>query len=353
VSGEAPRRPPVPEPKPSPPEPSPAVAPRHAPPHAPQRGRLARLLGPFHVTGIFWYRFHSLGARFSEPAKRFLLPIFVALFFVTLLSIRRAIGSNLRVALGPTRWLGRQRRIWRTLHSYAWSLTERYERLTTDQPFAVEMEGRELWDGLATEEGRGVLVVTGHVGNWEMASALPAQQEGKRVHVVREEELDPKAQEYIARRLRARMGSGYTTHFAAGDPLLGLALREALDRGEMVALQGDRPRRGGGSVETSLFGRPYRLPVGPLALARQAGVPLLPVFVHRLGRRRYRIVFHPPVPVERTADRHADLATAAARFTTELEAAIARTPHQWFVFGELWPEGGGFSGKREGAVLLG
>ena len=303
-------------------------------PHAPERGRLARLLGPFHVTGVFWFRFHGWGARRPEWLKRLLLPLFVGFFHLTLRRIRRAIAANLEPILGPCGPLERERRIWRTLHSRAWSLTERYERLETDLPFEVEVDNRAVWERLAGGD-RGLLLVTGHVGNWELASALPASEEGRAIHVVREEELDPRAQRFVAGRLAA-MGPGYTTHFAAGDPLLGLTLREALERGEIVALQGDRPRSGGGTVQARLFGRRYALPVGPLALARQAGVPLLPAFVYRLGRRRYRVLFDEPVVVARTRDRERDVAEGARVLAGVLERAVRRDPYQWYVFREVW-----------------
>jgi KDO2-lipid IV(A) lauroyltransferase len=305
-------------------------------PHAPHRGRAARLLGPLHVTGVFWFRFHAWGATRGEWVIRLVLPPFTAFFFVTLRRIRRAVAQNLEAVLGPCGWLERQRRIWRTMHTFAWSLTERYERLLGERPFEVEVERMDLWRQ-AVGGPRGVVVITGHIGNWEMASTLPEAQEGRRIHVVREEEMDPQAQAFIEESLRRRAGAGYTTHFASEvDPRLGLRLREALDRGEVVALQGDRPRRRGRTVPATLFGRPYAIPAGPLALARQAGVPLLPAFVFRTGRRRYLVRFCEPIVVERGGDREAELAAAARRVAAEVEAAVRFRPHQWFVFRELW-----------------
>jgi KDO2-lipid IV(A) lauroyltransferase len=312
-----------------------AGRPAAAAPHAPERGRLARLLGPFHVTGVFWYRGLAFGARRSETFKRLVTPIATAVFCPTLWTIRRAITVNLTAVLGPAGWFERQRRIWRTFYSFAWAQTERYERLFTDLAFDVRTEHRETWERLSRSRD-GLVLVTGHVGNWEMASLQPASTEGLTLHVVREEELDARAQEWIEAHLRARMSGGDRIHFAKDDPFLGLALREALERGEVVALQGDRPRTGGAALEVELFGRPYALPVGPLALARQTGAPLLPAFVHRLGRRRYQVVFHPPIEVPRTPDRRADLLTAARRLAVELETAIRRSPHEWYVFRALW-----------------
>lgn len=117
----------------------------------------------------------------------------------------------------------------------------------------------------------------------------------------------------------------------------GMELLDALWRGEIVAVQGDRPRAGGRSIDATLFGRPFPLPPGPAALARTADAPLLPVFVVREGRRRYRVVFRPPIRAPRTDDRAADLTATMRRVAAEIEWAIRRAPHQWFCFRRLWP----------------
>lgn len=307
-------------------------------PHAPQRGWAARLLGPFHVTGVFWYKFHAFGASLPSWMASVLIPLFVSFFFLALRSIRRGVASNLRAVLGPCGWWEEQRRLWRTFSAFAWSQTERYERLVTDRPFEMRAEGWEIWRQ-AVESGAGVVLVTGHVGNWEMASTLPEARGNSRIHVVREEEMDPRAQAFVAERIARRTGEGYVTHFASGvAPRLGVELWEALAQGDVVALQGDRPRRNGRSVPVTLFERAYHLPSGPLALARQAGVPMVPAFVFRTGRRAYEIRFAPPIHVGRTEDRTADLEAAAQRLADEVGAAVRHRPHQWFAFRELWPD---------------
>jgi KDO2-lipid IV(A) lauroyltransferase len=307
-----------------------------APPHAPALGWLARRLGPIRITGVFWYRLHRFGARrLPEWGKRLAVFLFAFAFAFLLRRIRAAVAANLEAVLGPCGPLARQRRVFRTLHTFSWCLTERYEWLAVGLPCAVAQEAGEAWDRLAAA-GRGFVLTTGHVGNWEVASAVPHDLGAPRLHVVREEELDPRAQEFLAGLLAERMGDRAVTHFAVGDPRLGMALFEALGRGEVVALQGDRPRRGGKAMTLTLFGRPYAVPAGPMALARSAGAPLLPAFFVREGRRRYRVEFHPPIDVPATADREADLRAAAQPFLEALEATIRRHPHQWFCFARLW-----------------
>jgi KDO2-lipid IV(A) lauroyltransferase len=307
-----------------------------APPHAPERGWAWRLLGSFHVTGIFWYRLHGWIIRtVPERLLGVVARLFAVFFYLCLRRIRRAIAANLEAALGPCGFVERERRIFRTIWSFGWCLNERTERLTTTRPFRIQTEGMTLWNETA-RAGRGLVLVTAHLGNYEVGSMLPAQREHRRVHLVREPEVDAPAQAFVQGVLEGAAHSRFTTHFQTGDPALGLLLLEALRRGEIVAVQGDRPRMGAPSIPATLFGHPFPLPPGPAALARLADVPLLPVFVFREARRAYRVVFRPPIRVERSADRAADVAAAMNRVAAEIEWAIRREPNQWFCFRRLW-----------------
>jgi KDO2-lipid IV(A) lauroyltransferase len=308
---------------------------RAANPHAPRRGLSARLLGSLHVTGVFWYRLHHWGARrlpewLIHPA----IFTFTLFFFLALRRIGRNLRQNLVPVLGPAGFLAGRRRAWRTLHEFAWCLTERYEHLSGRCPLEMTAESLEAWRSVAGG-GTGFIVLTAHVGAWEAAASTMQREEGRRVHLVREEEADPEAQAFVRELLAARSGAEMVTHFA-GDPLLATELAQALAGGEVVALQGDRPRAGGRTIGAELFGRPFLLPVGPLALARATGAPLLPVFAVREGRRRFRVAFREPIEVPSTEDRRADLEGAAGRVAAALEWAIRRAPHQWFCFGPAW-----------------
>jgi len=306
---------------------------------APRRGLAARLLGPLHVTGVFWYRIHHWAARHvPEWTIRPLILAFTLLFFVALRRVGRNLCDNLAPVLGPAGPLAGRRRVWRTLYQFAWCLTERYEHLSGSRELAMEPENVAAWTALAGT-GRGFIVLTAHVAAWEAASSLISDEQRRRVHLVREEEVDPRAQAFVRELLAERSGDLMVTHFA-GDPLLAMTLAAALERGELVALQGDRPRAGGRSIGVELFGRRFELPVGPLALARLTGAPLLPVFAFREDRRRYRVAFREPIVVASTDDRRADLRRAAERVGEGLEWAIRRAPHQWFCFGPAWAQAG-------------
>ena len=304
-------------------------------PQAPELGRVRRWLGSLHVTGVFWYRIHRFGMRIlPEWGIRLFVVLFTSFFFVALIRIRRAIGTNLEAVLGPCGWWRRQRRIYRTMWQFAWCLSERYERLggAGHDTAQLTVEGREHWRQ-AEDSPEGLVLVTAHIGHWELGSMLVPE---RHVHVVREEELDPRAQEMM-RELFAEQagdggGTGFTVHFARSDLTLGLKLLKILRAGEIVAVQGDRPPSSARTVTARVFGRPIDLPSGPAALA---GVALLPVFVFRRGRHRSQLVFRPPIRVAGRGDEA--LAEAVRRIGADVEWAIRREPHQWFCFRELWP----------------
>lgn len=305
-------------------------------PQAPEVGRVARLLGRFHVTGVFWFRLHEwAGRNVPDWAKPTIIVVFTTFFFVMLRNIRRAVASNLVAVLGECGFWERQRRIYRTLYQFAWCQTERYERLSGTDHFVIEIDNREPWNELSRSID-GFVLVTGHVGNWEIGASDAALQHGRHIHVVREQELNSRAQEFVQQLLRERLGEFITTHFASGNFSLGITLLEALRKGHLVALQGDRPRSGSRTVEVMLFGKPYQLPAGPFVLARAAAVPLLPVFVLREARFRYRTVFREPIRVAVTPDREADVRAAAHEMAQAIAWVIRQQPHQWFCFRDLW-----------------
>ena len=298
-----------------------------------------RLLGRLHVTGVFWYRIHLLGVRIL-PGFLFgpVILLFVTFFFLILRSVRQAIIHNLEWVLGPPAggWWGRQRRAFRTIRNHAWCLTETYQSLASGKKIEIETEGEEHWRTVSGSR-RGFVLVTAHVGHWEVGSRQVEPERARKLHIVREQEIDTASQEFLQGLLEERVGQNVRIHFSRSDDwALGARLLAALRNGEMVALQGDRPREGARSQRAELFGKPIYLPVGPVALARAAAVPLLPVFILRQGRSRSQVVFREPFEVGRTNDRDADLAQALQKIVDQVEWAIRREPFQWFCFRDLW-----------------
>jgi lauroyl/myristoyl acyltransferase len=179
--------------------------------------------------------------------------------------------------------------------------------------------------GTVLEDGAGVVSVTAHVGNWEMAGRLLAGRTRRRTHVV----VEPEAVAGLERWVR-RDGDG-VRFVARGPVVVGVELVAALRRGEVVALQGDRAIGTHGDALIPFFGRPAPFPLGPFILARAAGVPVVAAFCLLEPDDRYAIRIAAPVTVER-----GDEAEAARQWVAVLEDVVRQHPTQWFNFFDVW-----------------
>jgi len=184
---------------------------------------------------------------------------------------------------------------------------------------SVEVVGREHLEK-ALERGRGVVLASSHIGNWELAAVMIAQW-GYTLHAV------------------AGVQMGRWLSGAVRDTKTELSIRtvspedgfrkllRALEHNDPVALvvDGDIYQHG---VEVEFFGRTYNFPSGPGVLAQRTGAPVLCGYCERVARGRFRIVMEKP------------LDPAAFPTTAALNQAVAGTIErhvrehldQWCIF---------------------
>ncbi len=171
----------------------------------------------------------------------------------------------------------------------------------------------------------GLISLTAHVGNWELAGRLLAGRTARTTHVVVAEEEARKLERWVR---REGDGMRFVTR---SRPTVSLELVAALRRGEVVAVQGDRALGTRGDVMLPFLGRPAPFPLGPFLLARAAGVPLVPAFCLLDSDYRYVVKVAEPLTVARGGEEAAALAWVAV-----LEAVVRERPTQWFNFFDIW-----------------
>jgi KDO2-lipid IV(A) lauroyltransferase len=180
----------------------------------------------------------------------------------------------------------------------------------------------------STGRRRGLIVLTAHLGNWELAGRLLAQRAARPTHVVVAAEADPE----VERMLRGPASS--PVHFVVRDePTAALPLVAALRRDEVVALQGDRGLGNRGDVSVPFFGAPASFPLGPFVLARASGASVVPAFCIMQRDRRYAIQVGTPMHVGVDGER-----AALAHWVSVLETMVRRHPDQWFTFFDPWSQ---------------
>lgn len=200
----------------------------------------------------------------------------------------------------------------------------RYLRRPDEAP-AIELDtaSKAALDG-ALSEGRGVVFVTAHMGNWElMASGLAGL--GYPISTVAKASYDPR---FTAMMDKARRDAGIQPIYRGRAGTVAAMLR-ALRSNRVLGLLIDQDTKVP-SAFVPFFGRPAKTPLGAAVLARRCGAA---VVVGTCRRRRLGTL---RVDIARVSLEKMDDVSATAHLTALLESRIRRSPSQWIWFHERW-----------------
>lgn len=289
----------------------------------------------FQVKGVFWRQFLRwavLNIPLSiEPA----VIAWWSLFFLLWGPGRRGVMHNLG-AIKPGSWaITNFARTLRVFWNYAWTITDnirfKEQRVVPEFSFA----GREHFEPLLHTSG-GAIILTAHMGSYDLGAHLFAASTTRKIVMIRAPEVDPQTRQYEEAKVGKTSEDGLSVGFnTTGD--LAFDLLEAVQRGDLVAIQGDRVTSGIATTPVTLFGRGANVPTGPFALAMAARVPIYPMFVVRKGLRSYTLITGEPITVERVG-RSRDFAPAIAKWIAQLEQVIGEHWFQWFAFDPFFEE---------------
>ena len=180
----------------------------------------------------------------------------------------------------------------------------------------------------ARAQGRGVMFVTGHLGNWELGGSYVAAR-GVPLEAVARRMENPLFDRYLT---ETRRSIGMTViHDADAVRRVPRAMREQ----HGVAFLVDQGAVGLASTWVPFFGRYAKTPRGPAVFALRLKTPLLFACVIRQPSGRFVIHFE-PVPVETTGTLDADVDRIVASYTSTLERWVRRAPEQYFWHHRRW-----------------
>lgn len=194
-------------------------------------------------------------------------------------------------------------------------------------------DGFELIED-AISRGKGAVLVTGHLGNWELAGAYVAAR-GVPMDVIVRTQANPLFDAYIN---ETRGSLGMTV---VRDHEAARRTPRSLREGRAVAFVSDQGVMGLASTFVSFFGRPAKTPRGAAVFAMKYDTPTLFVTALRQASGRYRVSVE-RVPIIRTGDRDADIDAIVASYTAILERWVRSAPDQYFWHHRRWrrqPEG--------------
>lgn len=200
-----------------------------------------------------------------------------------------------------------------------------------------DLEGKVVfkdWDVLeaARAEGKGILIVLMHFGNWDMGGPVLSQH-GYPVNVIAETmEHD---------RLNHMIVSARTVQGMHVIPMerSAIGILRALRRNEVLGVLIDRPMSDNGVV-VNFFGAPISVPAGPARIALLTGARVFPSAMVRLrgATDRLMAVVDTSIRVERTGNDQEDVRALTEAIMAAHERIIRRYPEQWYMFRRFWPE---------------
>lgn len=199
----------------------------------------------------------------------------------------------------------------------------------------LQVVGREYLDA-AFSQGRGVIVVTPHLGNWDAGGAWLAAAGYRPTAVV--ERLQPPAlfARFVAH--REQLGLGLVP-LDDGRAVIR-SLLEVLRGGGTACLVADRLVKGERGVPVHFFGKLTEVPGGPAMLSWASGAPILPVAVYQEAQTgRWQAWCRPLVQAERShgaPHQREQIAVLTQRLADEFAWLIERAPQQWHVLSPIW-----------------
>ncbi len=180
----------------------------------------------------------------------------------------------------------------------------------------------------AFRKGHGMILLTGHFGNWELMGAWLTWKKYP-LRVVGKPLTNPRLNKLI---LETRNQAGYI-NIARGTETREII--KTLKRGCPLGILMDQDTRVKG-VWVDFFGKKANTPVGPILLARRFNIPIIPVFMHLEHDLTYHVECFEPITASDTGDPDRDLVADVQKCSDIYEKIIRKYPEQWVWMHRRW-----------------
>ena len=280
---------------------------------------------------LAWSVVNTIGAL-PRPLARLMGITLGQLIYLLHGKLRRVGMRNLVLAF-PDKTAGERRKIVRGVFT---SLGRQFAEVCLFPTYTRENVGRIVgYDGYenfdrASQRGKGVLFLTGHIGGWEL-SAFAHSLYGHPLHFV----MRPLDNPYLDALIRGYRTMHGNTPILKDNP--ARELLRAMKAGATVGILMDTNMTPPEGVFVDFFGILACTASGLARIALRTDAAVVPGFtVWDPVLRKYRLRFEPPVALIRTGNNDADIVANTALFTKVIEDVIRRYPDQWLWVHRRW-----------------
>ena len=276
---------------------------------------------------IFVWTLRYLGISFAY----FLLYFVVTWFIFTSGKAFRSVYNYFRVMLRYS--AGKSLiSIYRNYYLFGQILLDKIAMMAGFQAkFTFDFEGEEY----LRQMDNGGLLISAHIGNWEIAGQLLNRLE-KRINII----LFDAEHKQIKGYLSDVMTNRNVNFIVIRDDFSHLLeIKQALENKEIIAMHGDRFIEGNRTVTIDFLGKPAQFPIGPVNMAAKFKVPVSYVFALKETRSHYHFYATPLMNIEYSrnlAIRDSSLGEAVKIYVKKLEEMVAKYPLQWFNYYDFW-----------------
>ncbi len=288
------------------------------------------------LASSFFHRIFYATIRLGGRWAAYCLLVFVAGFYALHPGVRARTAEYRRKVLGES---GFFRNLWFCYRHYfefgkmlvdraVLGILGRFDMHTT-------REDKELLRDLLAEERKGLIIITGHAGCWQLGTAGLEDIDAPKAVVLYRDRADVDRQYY-------EHGKGRKAPFRIIDPLgpLGgtVEMMEALKQGSIICFMGDRNFGDGNSgVKVDFLGGEIEVPIGAYRLASLMGAPVVVAFSRRTGPGRGKIRISRALQVPDGLGREAQAYKVYAQmFADDLEEYARTNPLQFYNFYDMW-----------------
>ncbi|HMG92779.1 MAG TPA: hypothetical protein VK589_22130 [Chryseolinea sp.] len=200
-----------------------------------------------------------------------------------------------------------------------------------DNKFTYDFDGEDNLRQIV-KGGRGGILLSGHVGNWEAAGHLLKRLD-TRINVVMYDGEHQQIKDYLE---QVTGGRNLKVILIRPDMSHVYAMGEALQKNELICLHADRFLEGNKTVPRNFLGEEAHFPQGPFLLSSSFKVPVSVVFAFKESATHYH--FYGSTLLERSADESKTdfMDRLLSSFTRELEQKVKMYPEQWFNYFNFW-----------------
>jgi len=196
--------------------------------------------------------------------------------------------------------------------------------------FSFEFDGEENLRKIASL-GKGGILLSAHIGNWDIAGHLFTRLETP-INIVMYDGEHEKIKQY----LESVTGKRKMNIILIKEDLSHIyAISEAFLRNELVCMHADRFVEGNKTLQADFLGQPARFPMGPFVLATKFRVPVSFVFAVKENSLHYHF-FSSAVKEYHNPDKQVVMQEMLGDFVKEMEQKTRRYPEQWFNYYDFW-----------------